>query len=78
MADPVAEGRPDAKAGRRAFLMRVRPELLAAVERLAQAELRSVNAQVEMLLREALSRRGVIGGVDSAQASEEPPASRAP
>lgn len=38
--------------------MRVRPEVLAAVERLAGAELRSVNAQVEMLLREALARRG--------------------
>ncbi|OYW26303.1 MAG: hypothetical protein B7Z44_16430 [Caulobacter sp. 12-67-6] len=47
------------KGGRRAFLMRVRPEVLAAVERLAAAELRSVNAQVEMLLREALGRRGV-------------------
>jgi hypothetical protein len=39
--------------------MRVRPELLAAVERLADAELRSVNAQVEVLLREALKRRGI-------------------
>lgn len=39
--------------------MRVRPEVLAAVERLADAELRSVNAQVEVLLREALMRRGV-------------------
>lgn len=39
--------------------MRVRPEVLAAVERLAAAELRSVNVQVEMLLREALGRRGV-------------------
>ena len=78
MAEPVSERRPDAKSGRRAFLMRVRPDLLAAVERLAQAELRSVNAQVEMLLREALSRRGVIGGVDSAKASGEPPPTRAP
>jgi hypothetical protein len=39
--------------------MRVRPEVLVAVERLANAELRSVNAQVEVLLREALERRGV-------------------
>jgi len=39
--------------------MRVRPDVLASVERLAAAELRSVNAQVEMLLREALTRRGV-------------------
>jgi hypothetical protein len=32
---------------------------MAAVEKLAAAELRSVNAQVETLLREALHRRGV-------------------
>jgi len=31
---------------------------MAAVERLAAADLRSVNAQVEILLREALARRG--------------------
>ncbi|HEV2082963.1 MAG TPA: hypothetical protein VGR32_11015 [Brevundimonas sp.] len=42
----------------KAFLLRASPEVMAAVERLAAAELRSVNAQVEMLLREALSRRG--------------------
>jgi hypothetical protein len=53
--DPTA----GAKGGRRAFLMRVRPDVLASVERLAAAELRSVNAQVEMLLREALARRGI-------------------
>lgn len=62
-----------AKGGRRAFLMRVRPEVLAAVEHLAAAELRSVNAQVEMLLREALLRRGVLRALDSGSASEEPP-----
>jgi len=38
--------------------MRVKPEVLDAVERLAASELRSVNAQVEVLLREALARRG--------------------
>lgn len=43
---------------RKAFLMRISPGVLAAVERLAAAELRSVNAQVEVLLREALARRG--------------------
>ncbi|HRD29333.1 MAG TPA: hypothetical protein PLO65_13625 [Caulobacter sp.] len=46
-----------ASPGKRAFLLRVRPEVLEAVERLAAAELRSVNAQLEVLLREALSRR---------------------
>lgn len=56
MAEDPEKG---AKGRRRAFLMRIRPEVLAAVERLADAELRSVNAQVEVLLREALMRRGI-------------------
>jgi hypothetical protein len=46
-------------AERRAFLMRIAPEVLAAVERCAAAELRSANAEVEILLREALQRRGI-------------------
>ena len=44
---------------RNAYPLRVDPALWAAVERCASAELRSVNAQVECLLREALSARGV-------------------
>lgn len=48
-----------ASPSKKAFLLRVNPAVLAAVERLAGAELRSVNAQVEVLLREALARRGV-------------------
>jgi hypothetical protein len=49
---------------RKPFLMRASPALMAAVEKLAAAELRSVNAQVEVLLREALHRRGVSSGHD--------------
>lgn len=49
---------------RKPFLLRTAPGLMAAVEKLAAAELRSVNAQVEMLLREALARRGVAVGDD--------------
>jgi hypothetical protein len=44
---------------RKAFPLRVDPTLWAAVERAAAADLRSVNAQVECLLREALKARGV-------------------
>jgi hypothetical protein len=44
---------------RKAYPLRVDPALWAAVERSASAELRSVNAQVECLLREALGARGV-------------------
>jgi hypothetical protein len=44
---------------RKAYPLRVDSALWAAVERSAAAELRSVNAQVECLLREALAARGV-------------------
>jgi hypothetical protein len=46
-----------ASTGRKAFLMRVDPDLWAELERLAAAELRSVNGQIEYLLREALNKR---------------------
>ena len=46
-------------ADKKAFLLRVDPSLWAEIERLAQAELRSANAQVEFLLRDALARRGI-------------------
>jgi hypothetical protein len=45
---------PDKKA----FLLRIDPELWAELERIAAQELRSVNGQVEYLLREALAQRG--------------------
>lgn len=44
---------------RKAFALRLDPALYAAVARLANAELRSVNAEIEFLLREALKERGV-------------------
>ena len=46
-------------AERKAFLLRLDPAVWDALERLAQAELRSVNAQIEFLLRDALARRGI-------------------
>ena len=45
-------------AERKSFLLRIDPALWVEIERLAQVELRSVNAQVEYLLRDALARRG--------------------
>ena len=44
-------------AERKAFLLRVDPELWRELESWAAAELRSVNGQVEFLLREAVRRR---------------------
>jgi hypothetical protein len=49
-----------ASTDKRAFALRIRGEVLAAVERLAASELRSTNAQIEILLREALAKRGVL------------------
>jgi hypothetical protein len=48
-----------ASPGKKAFALRLDPALYAALERAAAADLRSVNAEVEVLLREALARRGV-------------------
>jgi hypothetical protein len=46
-----------ASPGKKAFALRIDPALWAEIERLAAAELRSANAQVEFLLREALRAR---------------------
>lgn len=46
-------------AERKAFPLRIDPDLWSAVERCATANLRSANAEVECLLREALKARGV-------------------
>ena len=52
-------GRPPGPE-RTPFPLRVDPKLLELVKRSASAELRSVNAQIEVLLREALRRRGLL------------------
>ncbi len=62
-----------ASPDRKHFILRVDPALWAAVERLAAQELRSANAQVEYLLREALARRGI----DPAAARRDPKAKKA-
>ena len=49
-------------AARKQFLLRIDPEVWADVEKWAADELRSVNAQVEYLLREALRKRKGVGG----------------
>jgi hypothetical protein len=42
---------------RKAFLMRIDPALWADLEAWAQDELRSVNGQVEMILKQAVIKR---------------------
>ena len=58
-----------ASPDKKAFLLRIDPALWAEIERLAAQELRSANAQVEYLLREALARRGRLpaGGTPAAR-----------
>ena len=46
--------------GKKAFLLRLDPAIWDALERLAHAELRSVNAEIEYLLRQALAARGIV------------------
>lgn len=41
------------------FLLRVDPRVLAAVQRWAEEELRSLNGQIEYILRQALAKRCV-------------------
>jgi hypothetical protein len=45
-------------ADRKSFLLRVDPRVLEAVQRWANDDLRSLNGQIEFLLRDALRRSG--------------------
>jgi hypothetical protein len=44
-------------AERKSFLLRIDPALWADLESWAQAELRSVNGQIEYILRQAVNKR---------------------
>jgi hypothetical protein len=56
-------------ADKKAYPLRISPEILDAMQRWAQDELRSVNAQIEYVLREALRKAGRLKGDPS-----QPPA----
>lgn len=43
--------------GRKSFLLRIDPELWRELERWARDDLRSVNGQIEFLLRQAVQKR---------------------
>jgi hypothetical protein len=60
---------------RKSFLLRMDPALWADLERWAQEELRSVNGQIEYILRQAaLKRKGAAAQERVAQ--EQPPEER--
>jgi len=50
-------------AERKAFLLRMDPELWKELEGWAQQELRSINGQIEYLLKQAVIRRKAGSGV---------------
>jgi hypothetical protein len=55
---------------RKAFLLRIDPKLLEAVQRWADDDLRSLNAQIEFLLRRTLRDAGRLK--DGSDQSERP------
>ena len=58
-------------AVKKKFLLRIDPDLYAALEKWAADELRSVNAQMEFALREALRRPGRSKKVEGENAPDE-------
>ncbi len=58
MVFPMPSKEPK-KTEPKAFLLRLDPQVYAAVRKWAEDDLRSVNGQIEFLLRQALQRRGV-------------------
>jgi hypothetical protein len=55
-----------ASPGKKAYPLRIDPALWEELQRLASRDLRSVNAEIEFLLREGLARRGVKVGAQPA------------
>jgi hypothetical protein len=61
-------------SAKKAFALRLDPALYDAIRQAADADLRSVNAEVEVLLREALARRGVRVKASTPSPRGRPPA----
>jgi hypothetical protein len=62
-------------AERKSFLLRIDAHVLDALRRWADDDLRSLNGQIEFLLRDALRARGRLGEAGPGPAdSPEPPA----
>jgi len=57
---------------RKSFLLRIDEELWAQLERWAQEELRSVNGQIEYLLRQAVLKRTGESSLSSPPATSKP------
>lgn len=57
---------------RKAFLLRINPALYEEIEAWAQQELRSVNGQIEYLLKQAVARRRGREDLPDEEAGEQP------
>lgn len=57
---------------RKAFLLRLDPRLFRELESWAQAEFRSVNGQIESILKRAVERRKPGAPADPADAATDP------
>ena len=60
-------------AARKPFLLRTEPEVLDALQRWAADDLRSVNGQIDFLLRRALQRAGRLPARDGDAEAVLPP-----
>ena len=58
-------------AERKPFLLRVPPELLEQIRRWAADEMRSVNGQIEFVLRQALKKRGRVRDDEGDEGDED-------
>lgn len=58
MSEEAGESAPRRGAARKSVLLRLDPAVHSALQRWAADDLRSVNAQIELLLREALRTAG--------------------
>lgn len=59
-------------AEKKAYPLRIGTEVLDAIQRWAADELRSVNAQIEFVLRDALRKAGRLPPTPPSSSSEEP------
>lgn len=58
-------------SGKKAYPLRISVEVLEAAQRWADDELRSLNAQIEYVLRDALRKAGRLRTSDATQSTEQ-------
>jgi hypothetical protein len=63
------ENKPAEKPEKKAFALRLSAEVFEALSKWADDDLRSLNAQIEFVLREALRKQGRVKSVDTTNAN---------